>query len=196
MRIFSQRSSRALSEQPPLFRESSAIRLGECSANHATFSAYENIVFPTAYDLRTKSAKSTGSERIGARRAIFRLFRAWPVNRSIPKTPGILSKRGGIRRGESECLVGNGVAMGTGNAKPSGHAGIDRKTGWFRATETPNDTLFAVREISRTDFSTGTRPAATKNFWLIVTVLRVTMSRNSAPPHIASWVRWVIAPGI
>ena len=53
-----------------------------------------------AYDLRTKSAKSTGSERIGTRRAFFGLFPPWPVNRSTPKTPGILPNSGGIGRAE------------------------------------------------------------------------------------------------
>ena len=55
-----------------------------------------------AYEIRTKSAKSIGSERIGPRRVIFGLFPPWPVNRSAPKTPGILPKRGRIGRAERE----------------------------------------------------------------------------------------------
>jgi hypothetical protein len=73
-----------------------------------------------AYDRRTKSAKSIGSERIGPRREILGLFRAKPVNRSTPKTPGILPESGGIGLGESECLVGSGVARGTVKATVSG----------------------------------------------------------------------------
>jgi hypothetical protein len=105
--------------------------LGKCSANHATFPVYENIAFSTAYDLRTKSAKSTGSERNGPRRANFGLFRAWPVNRFTPKTPGILPKSGRIGWGESECRVGNGVGKGTGKVNVS-----DCLRTAFRATKT------------------------------------------------------------
>ena len=81
-----------------------------CQPRH--ISSTENTAFSIFCDLRTKSAKSTGSERIGARRAIFGLFPARPVNRSSPKTPGILPKSGGIGRGESECVVRNGVPYG------------------------------------------------------------------------------------
>ena len=69
-------------------------------ANHAAFPPHDFLAFPRAYNLRTKSSKSTGSERIGPRRAIFGLFPPWPVNRSAPKTPGILPKRGPIGKAE------------------------------------------------------------------------------------------------
>ena len=79
---------------------------GKRTANRGKYRPHRFCAFSTAYDLRTKSAKSTGSERNGPRRAIFGLFRAWPVNRFTPKNPGILPKSGGIGRGESECRVG------------------------------------------------------------------------------------------
>ncbi len=69
---------------------------GKFADNHATFSPHKIQAFPTAYNLRTKSAKSTGSERIGPQREILGLFPAWPVNRSTPKTPGFLPQSGRI----------------------------------------------------------------------------------------------------
>jgi hypothetical protein len=73
---------------------------GKCAANHATSSPHDNPAISIAYNLHTKSAKSTGSERIGPRRAIFGRLPPWPVNRSTPKIPGILPFRGGIGRAE------------------------------------------------------------------------------------------------
>ena len=75
---------------------------GKCTANHATFPPHEILAFPTAYNLRTKSSKSIGSERIGPQREILGLFPPWPVNRSTTKPPGILPFRGGIGRAERE----------------------------------------------------------------------------------------------
>ena len=72
---------------------------GKCYSNRATFPAQEFLSMSVTYEIRTKSAKSTGSERIGPWRAIFGLFPALPVNRSTPKTPGILPKSGRIGLG-------------------------------------------------------------------------------------------------
>ena len=45
--------------------------------------------------------KEGGAPRMDTpRRAILGLFPAWPVNRSVPKTPGILPSSGGIGRAE------------------------------------------------------------------------------------------------
>ena len=72
-----------------------------CSeANQRWHSETFSQIKTTAYNLRTKSAKSTGSERIGRRRAISGLFLPWPVNRSTRKTPGTLPKSGRIGRAE------------------------------------------------------------------------------------------------
>jgi hypothetical protein len=85
----------------PYFRFAISVRIScKCYSNRATFPPLKILLISIAYNLRTKSAKSTGSERIGPRRAIFGLFPPWPVNRSGPKTPGILPFRGGIGRGE------------------------------------------------------------------------------------------------
>ena len=73
---------------------------GKWGSNHAAFQPLEIPLISIACEIRTKSAKSTASERIGPRRAIFGLFRAEPVNRSAPETPGILPSSGGIGRAE------------------------------------------------------------------------------------------------
>ncbi len=96
----------APADQPPILAPSClrlafSVRIsGKFAANHATFPPHDNSAISTAYNLRTKSSKSTGSERIGPRRAIFGLFLPWPVNRSAPKTPGILPSSGGNGRAE------------------------------------------------------------------------------------------------
>ena len=81
---------------------------GKFAANHATFPTLEILSISIAYGIRTKSAKSTGSERIGPRREILGFFPAWPVNRSVPKTPGILPSSGGIELAESASRMGTG----------------------------------------------------------------------------------------
>ena len=97
----------APADQPPILAPSClrlafSVRIsGKFAANHATFPPHDNSAISMAYNLRTKSAKSIGSERIGPRRANFGLFPPWPVNRSAPKTPGILPKSGRIGRAES-----------------------------------------------------------------------------------------------
>jgi hypothetical protein len=58
----------------------------KCHSNHATFSSQEILSISITYEIRTKSAKSTGSERIGPQRENLGLFRAGPVNMSGPKT--------------------------------------------------------------------------------------------------------------
>ena len=58
---------------------------------------------------------------MGPRRAIFGLFPAWPVNRSTPKTSGILPKSGRIGRGERA----DHFETGGGGA-----TGYKRSTGW------------------------------------------------------------------
>ncbi len=70
----------------------------KCHSNHATFLPFGIPLISITYEIRTKSAKSTGSERIGPQREIFGLFPAWSVNRSAPKTPEILPSSGGIGR--------------------------------------------------------------------------------------------------
>jgi hypothetical protein len=96
----------APADQPPILAPSClrlafSVRIsGKFAANHATFPPHDNPAISTAYNLRTKSSKSTGSERIGPRRVNLGLFPPWPVNRSAPKTPGILPKGGQFGRAE------------------------------------------------------------------------------------------------
>jgi hypothetical protein len=92
---------RATAPSACVLRFANSVRIsGKCYSNRATFPPHEILAFPTAYSLRTKSAKSTGSESIGPRREISGLFWAEPVNRSAPKTPGILPSSGRIGRAE------------------------------------------------------------------------------------------------
>jgi len=130
-----------------------------CQPRH--ISSTENTAFSIFCDLRTKSAKSTGSERIGARRAIFGLFPARPVNRSSPKTPGILPKSGGIGRGESACLMANGVGKGAGKAKLSG-----------------------FREATRSSIRPSPNPSQiANNAWISASVtLPIRITSSPAPP--------------
>ena len=96
----------APADQPPILAPSClrlafSVRIsGKFAANHATFPPHDNSAISMAYNLRTKSAKSIGLERIGPQREILGLFQAEPVNRSDPKTPGILPFRGPIGRAE------------------------------------------------------------------------------------------------
>ena len=115
----------------------------KCYSNRATFPPHENLSFPTAYNLRTKSAKSTGSERIGRRREILGLFPPWPVNRSALKTPGILPKRGKFGPAERADHFETGGAVGTG-IQPSlvfvrrvSPAGSPRPVCWIFAVPVP-----------------------------------------------------------
>jgi hypothetical protein len=59
---------------------------GKWGSKHATFSPQVFLSISITYEIRTKSAKSTGLERIGPQRENLGLFRARPVNRSTPKT--------------------------------------------------------------------------------------------------------------
>jgi hypothetical protein len=43
-------------------------------------------------------------------------------------------------------------------------------------------------------FSSGTRVGGAEDFWLIFTLLRVTMHQNSSVTQIASLVSWVLTP--
>jgi hypothetical protein len=47
----------------------------------------QNLGTLQVFEFRTKTPKSGGPERNGLRRAISGRLRAWPVNRSAPKTP-------------------------------------------------------------------------------------------------------------
>ena len=57
---------RSVSITPPYFRFVSQVRIsGKCTANHAIFLPLEILSISMTYEIRTKSAKSTGSERVG-----------------------------------------------------------------------------------------------------------------------------------
>jgi len=85
----------------PYVRFAISVRIScRCHSNRATFSPQQISANSMTYEIRTKSAKSIGSERIGPQRENLGLFPAWPVNRSAPKNPGILPSSGGIGRAE------------------------------------------------------------------------------------------------
>ena len=67
------------------------------------------------FEIRTKSAKSGGSERIGLRRAIFGRLRAGPVNMSALKTPGNLPLSVAPGRAESTSRMETGGWRDAGN---------------------------------------------------------------------------------
>jgi hypothetical protein len=141
---------------------------GKFAANHATFSSHKNQAFPTAYNLRTKSTKSKGSERIGPRRAIFGLFPPWPVNRSTPKTPGILPKRGPIRRAERADHFETGGGKGTEKVKLS-------------------DSYFSIFSISYSQFALRGQCGSALAEWLLTRGVATNICRS--PPGQAREIR-------
>jgi len=127
---------------------------GKWGSNQADCRPRGNRPFTYVFEFRTKTPKSSGPERNGRRRAIFRCLHAGPVNRFAPKTPGNLPLSAALGQAESAARIGTG-----GGSAP----GCKRSLGWSLGELASADSRRKSLSLTHPSFRAAPIPAISHN---------------------------------